>query len=161
MLVFASGWRGGQTALTVHPAFTRAIASRAGENEKQVETTRKVGFTLMGSSISPLGPHITRLHVKSRHRQGIVASRFSERHLPYGLRQDLELSSSAFNTAVNATKASSERQRPTLQWLCFEITPLDRTGECKSGCLPMMAIHRRKTEIFVVQSADGTSRSRR
>src|SRR5439155_855653 len=50
-LVLRSGWPEGQIAPTVHPAFTKAMASRAGENESVVVATRTVGFTLVRASL--------------------------------------------------------------------------------------------------------------
>src|SRR5437870_2608431 len=42
--VLPSGWRDGQTASTVKPAFARATASRAVGNHLEVVATRTVGF---------------------------------------------------------------------------------------------------------------------
>ena len=79
-----------------------------------------------------------------------MASRFSERYLPYVLGHDLDAQNFSFHTPRNATKSSSEQQYPTPQWLWFEITPLDRTGDGKFCCLPMMAIPRAETQTIVI-----------
>ena len=45
-VVLASGWPGGQTTSTVQPALAKAIASRAVGYQRNVVTTKTLGFTV-------------------------------------------------------------------------------------------------------------------
>jgi hypothetical protein len=45
--VLSSGWRGGHTASTLHPAFARAMAKRALGNQREVAAIRTLGFTFV------------------------------------------------------------------------------------------------------------------
>jgi len=46
-LIFPSGWPGGQTTSTVHPALANAIASRAVGYQRNVVATKTLGFTVV------------------------------------------------------------------------------------------------------------------
>ena len=49
--VLAIGWPAGQTASTLHPAFAKAIASRAAGYQRPVVAIRTFGFTVGGTSV--------------------------------------------------------------------------------------------------------------